>query len=710
MKKLFLILVFCYSLFITNYSLSQWFWQNPLPNGTTINCVKFVNNSTGWIFGEMGSIMKTTNLGTNWVNQNSGTTNNIVSACFYDVNTGWALTENSQLLRTTNSGNTWLLSSLSPYNNASIFFLNQNTGWIYGFNRVSKTTNGGLNWIETFIPVNYYPKSIYFPDSLNGYISGQNSTVYRTTNGGSIWFSVSNGIAPYTHFYSSYFADSITGYIGGTNGRIYKTTNGGNNWYAMYTGTQNTITSLFFINRNYGWAVSDAGNIYRTVSGLNFLPQQSGTTIGLNSIYFIDNNTGYATGKYGTQLLTTNSGFQWTQKNQAFTNNMLTSSCFINSLTGWVGGSNTLGKTTNGGNNWSFYPITIQNTSINSIFFLNSNTGYAAGSYGPVYKTTDCGISWFNYGVQAVYPSAFVHFVNSEVGWLANGKVLKTTNGAISWSVQFDTSNINFEKLYFCNQLTGWVLGISTEGYFIPRSRIYKTTDGGQSWVEQFNQLYFNLRSIIFYNNLTGWATGRYDNNETGSTYLAAFKTTNGGNSWFSQCDYYNSGIESTLLFDSITCIGVGTNGNIVKTTNGGNNWIKLGSGTVNSLYSVSVINPNFAWAVGDGGTILKTTNGGNVFVNNISREIPQRFSLSQNYPNPFNPITVISFQLPVAGQVSLKIYDMLGREVQTLVNETLKPGTYEASFDGSQLTSGVYFYKLITDGFSETKKMLMIK
>ncbi|MCX6159651.1 MAG: T9SS type A sorting domain-containing protein [Ignavibacteriae bacterium] len=93
-----------------------------------------------------------------------------------------------------------------------------------------------------------------------------------------------------------------------------------------------------------------------------------------------------------------------------------------------------------------------------------------------------------------------------------------------------------------------------------------------------------------------------------------------------------------------------------------------------------------------------------------IGTEIPSAYSLSQNYPNPFNPTTKIKFDVMRNGNVKIMVYDIMGREVQTLVNESLKPGTYEASLDGSKLNSGVYFYKLITDGFTETKKMLLIK
>ena len=89
---------------------------------------------------------------------------------------------------------------------------------------------------------------------------------------------------------------------------------------------------------------------------------------------------------------------------------------------------------------------------------------------------------------------------------------------------------------------------------------------------------------------------------------------------------------------------------------------------------------------------------------------IPKSFELKQNYPNPFNPVTIIGFSVPVTGLVTIKIFDVLGKEVWTLVNEKLQPGTYGTSFDGSKLTSGVYFYKISAGDFRETKKMLLVK
>ena len=93
-----------------------------------------------------------------------------------------------------------------------------------------------------------------------------------------------------------------------------------------------------------------------------------------------------------------------------------------------------------------------------------------------------------------------------------------------------------------------------------------------------------------------------------------------------------------------------------------------------------------------------------------ISTNTPDNYSLYQNYPNPFNPTTKIRFNLAKSSSVKIVIYDVMGREIQSLVNESLKPGTYETTFDGSKLNSGVYFYKLTSGDFTETKRMLLIK
>ena len=136
----------------------------------------------------------------------------------------------------------------------------------------------------------------------------------------------------------------------------------------------------------------------------------------------------------------------------------------------------------------------------------------------------------------------------------------------------------------------------------------------------------------------------------------------------------------------------------------------------------------NNTWCVASNGSIVHVVwsdnrDGGNpdiyykrnptdnlVGINKINSEIPSSFSLSQNYPNPFNPTTNVQFSMFNFQFVTLKVFDILGREVVTLVNEKLSPGTYTVDWNASEYPSGVYFYRLQTEGFTETKKMSLIK
>jgi hypothetical protein len=125
----------------------------------------------------------------------------------------------------------------------------------------------------------------------------------------------------------------------------------------------------------------------------------------------------------------------------------------------------------------------------------------------------------------------------------------------------------------------------------------------------------------------------------------------------------------------------------------------------------------DLGFAVDDHGVLLKTTNGGGNIMGIKYKEIkpPEKFHLSQNYPNPFNPITkiVLNISRPIGAKgtpTQLIIYDLLGRQITVLLNEYLKPGIYEVEWDGSNYASGVYFYKLITADFSETRKMVLVK
>jgi hypothetical protein len=142
---------------------------------------------------------------------------------------------------------------------------------------------------------------------------------------------------------------------------------------------------------------------------------------------------------------------------------------------------------------------------------------------------------------------------------------------------------------------------------------------------------------------------------------------------------------------------------------NGGSNWgIDFPTTSNEKLYAINFSSANYGWAVGEAGTVINTSGRSITSISN--NNLTDKYSLSQNYPNPFNPVTIIKFRIKDSRFVTLKIYDITGKEVEILVNEKKSPGVYEVTFDGGKLSSGVYFYKLISGDFSETKRMIMIK
>ncbi|MBK9331334.1 MAG: T9SS type A sorting domain-containing protein [Ignavibacteria bacterium] len=98
------------------------------------------------------------------------------------------------------------------------------------------------------------------------------------------------------------------------------------------------------------------------------------------------------------------------------------------------------------------------------------------------------------------------------------------------------------------------------------------------------------------------------------------------------------------------------------------------------------------------------------VSVQQISSAVPESFTLSQNYPNPFNPATKINFTIPKQEIVKLRVYDLLGKQVAELVSENLNAGSYSIDFNGSDLSSGTYFYRIETPSFNDTKRMILVK
>lgn len=402
-------------------------------------------------------------------------------------------------------------------------------------------------------------------------------------------------------------------------------------------------------------------------------------------------------------LLTVNCYSQWVQQTVPVSK-PIQGIKFIDSLKGWACSGTTtppdtafILHTTNGGTNW-FTQFSIYPFQFTSLSIVNNLVGYAGGdSIGrpKLFKTTDGGINWFTLPVNNNMAFIQLLFFNVDTGW-ENGGVIGpdirlTTDGGLTWQVRTSGIFSITERLFFLNYNTGFCAA---------SFNLYKTTNAGINWV-QIGNFMNAVRCTYFLNDNTGWA---------GTDINKIYFTSNAGVNWNLQSPPPNS---SSSVYDfyfinqNTGWAGTGFN-KIFKTTNSGINWgYQIDT---SGSYRISIIDSIHGWSCNNG--ISHTLNGGGIIlaVHQISNETPLSYVLYQNFPNPFNPSTKIKYQILNSKYVTLKVYDVLGKEVSILVNEKQAAGIYETEFDGTHLPSGIYFYHLFTEDFTETRKMILIK
>jgi photosystem II stability/assembly factor-like uncharacterized protein len=404
---------------------------------------------------------------------------------------------------------------------------------------------------------------------------------------------------------------------------------------------------------------------------------------------------------------------------------------FVSPVEGWISGSRgDLLHTTNAGDDWQlvtpFPDDTVWSPSDLSMCmsWVNSTHGWKINSIGSsidssqgvvVHQTTDGGNTWQKKLLSTTEGdfAVEIQFVDINNGWLLifnfstqTANFLRTTDGGTNW-VPFTGTGIFF----FVDANTGWSFYGSGVNGSEPPFKILRTTNGGTDWTEQFSDNVAGGYNAIFFSDVNnGWVVG-----DSGKVV----ETTNGGTNW----NYVtNSGINSNYRSKTVFFLdaengwisskdGAG-NGIIRHTTDGGASWSTQVTPLTNSqggnaIFSVYFIDDQNGWLTADYGRICHfagTTSIGSDIEN------VHTFSLAQNFPNPFNPSTVISYQLPVAGYVSLKVYNLLGTEVAVIVDGFKPAGNYEFEFNASSLMSGVYFYKLTSGNFTEVRKMILMK
>lgn len=392
--------------------------------------------------------------------------------------------------------------------------------------------------------------------------------------------------------------------------------------------------------------------------------QTSGTTSAFNTVKAVSNMIAWAGGAGATVRRTTDGGTTWTNANPnpGVINGTIYAIESFGADTAWCTTSPAatfIYRTTNGGTNW--VQVHTQTGGFwNVIKFANPTTGFIqgdpVGGRWSLWRSTDAGATWDSSGMYLPQAASEAGWNNSAmlIGnqiWFGtnNTKVYYSSNFGSGWTSSPTTGSLNGYSMHFNSATLGLVGGTA----------VVKTTDGGSNYSAPI--------TVPGAGNILG--LGGADNDFWCGRGAAIYRSTDAGDTWAS--DF-------------------------------------TPTGTVNAMDIIKNGSCAIGWAVGASGSISKLSSTLVGITNNNT--VPGDYSLAQNFPNPFNPTTTISFDIPKNGIVELKVFDMLGREVATLVNGFKNAGSFRVDFNGSNLTSGTYFYRIKSGDFVQTKKMVLLK
>jgi len=448
---------------------------------------------------------------------------------------------------------------------------------------------------------------------------------------------------------------------------------------------------------------------------------------------------------------------QWRLQTTFSSNPALVSVKAVSRDVAWIAGFNgTVYRTTDAGKNW--IPTTAKASTteaLGCIEALDATTAFAGGG-GPdwsgvgakIYRTVNSGQSW-----EAVYtptsPNSFwnwIHFFDSQNGVAqsdppvpgGNFLIVKTSDGGKTWTPIANPPDANenefgiFNGFHFYDNLNGW-FGTGHPP-FLPggsAGRVFRTTDGGNTWTAFASGNGETVNAVRFVSPTVGIRTS------DSPPFLT--RSVDGGRTWTPVSNLPVSNIRqmiaatgvNTPSLNQLWVYGEADAPFILSSTDGGATWQQqtIGGRVVDPVYHLSAASfgasSDSVQAFGITFDISTLARGGQIFnyrnrlgvLTAVKEErpgLPLEYTLSQNYPNPFNPETRIRYQLARPDRVALKIYNMLGQEVRTLVNKLKPAGSYEVSWDGKnnagqRMPSGMYLYRIDAEGLTQTKKMMLL-
>ena len=724
---------------------SLWYTQT---SGTLEHLfgLSYADVNRGLAVGANGTILQTTDGGGTWLPATSGTAVHLSGVTLVNANVGYVVGTTGLILKTTDGGISWTPQTSGTTNPLSaVRFLDVQTGMACGtFGVVLTTTDGGTTWVTETTGSGTHLYGISMINTDESWVVGRTGTILHSSDGGASWSNQVTG--PRVKFNAVHFANKRFGIVVGDGGSIYRTTDGGSSWIIENSGTFNNLNDIVLVDTTRATAVGDRGTIIQsTDGGLSWIIRESGTVQNLQAVSFPTWDTAFVVGDNDIVLRTLDGGVTWEEK---LTNNtygsMNKAVIFLSPLLGVIGGSAYFVEwTTDGGASWEIrglYPLPSFTLPITDMSFLTPQKAFVIQPGGHVIFTDNAGLDWHE---QASGTPVWLHgvsftdeFNGTVVGRV--GKIINTTNGGSNWVRQLSTCDTTLKDVFFLDSSTGWAVGdLGTIMHTGPE------TDDSSIYIIRVN---------------TGWnivsVSVLVDDLSKSSLFPDAISSAYAYDEGYIVCDTLEYGLGYWLKFPESQDIPLTGTPILAETVDVSAGWNMVGSiSTLVLVSEISSIPPGVVTSKFFGfegsyqqsevivpwkGYWVKASQPGQLILsssgklapearikiidngelppsppdggNHSTSEPPGAFYLAQNSPNPFNPATTITFSIPVTGHVSLKVYDVVGRLVVTLVEGELDRGEHTVTWDATGFPSGVYLYKIDTGVNSAARKLMLLR
>lgn len=557
------------------------------------------------------------------------------------------------IIRSTNFGQTWIDTTYID-NGEPSKLVTHNSTVILGYSPGAYSGTGGL-YYSTNLGDSWNQSNLTSFDCMNLCSNGNvtlasnDNELYTSFNGVSwsqISFSLPTGF--YIYNISSVNEDFYITAFSNYESIIFKSFNNGNNWIEIPGAENSHIVSMTKINSKIVAGTEYRGVLFSEDNGIKW-NQYLPSDIPIGSLFRSGNRLFAGTSNFGIYY-SDDLGENWIQSNlrekTILSFTQLDSFLFAGAYTIHTDTGGVL-RSSDNGLNWDL--TSLRNRTINSVTSHN-NFILAGDAYIGIKMSSNYGLDWSGWGLPSSITYCFEEFNGKLFAGNYSIGIYYTTNSGSTW----EPTSLNNRSVRDMGHTSTHIYAATSSTNNDPG--LYISSDGGLNW--QLTNFPYSLNNVETYDNYIIVCS------PSGGIGIS----TDYGATW----RYKNEG----LIHNNITKLLIVNN--------------QILGGSTSGIYRTEI----------DYLTDLEP----------IPIQIPSEYSLSQNYPNPFNPSTKINFDIPRQGIVSIKIYDLLGKEIKTLVSDELNAGSYSVDFDASGLPSGTYFYRLSGDGYFEVKRMVLLK